>query len=394
MNFNGKTIVIGISGGIAAYKSCEVVSALKKMGADVHIVMTKNAMEFVAPLTFETLSGNRVIFDTFNRDYTWEVEHISLAKKADLLVIAPCTANVAAKLAGGIADDFLTTTAMAMTCPIIIAPAMNTNMMNSAAYQANEKLLSERGVIILKGESGYLACGDIGSGRMAEPHQILELIGKTIFPKRDYEGKTIIITAGGTSEAIDPVRFITNRSSGKMGLELAKASLNRGANVIFVAGSVSVDMPDACEIIRVKSTIEMHDAVMENFSRADIIIKAAAPSDYRVLNERKQKIKSEKLTLELVKNPDIAKAVGKAKGDKKLIIFSAETENLTENASKKLVKKNADMVIANDVTMEGAGFNVDTNIVTIITKDARESFEKMSKCELSDIILDKIAELK
>lgn len=393
MNLKGKTVVIGVTGGIAAYKVCYVVSALKKMGASVHVAMTKNATEFVTPLTFETLSGNRTVVDTFDREFEWEVEHVSLAKKADIFVVAPCSADFAGKLACGIADDFLSTTAMAMKCPIVLVPAMNTNMLSSKAYQNNEKILRERGMLILDSADGYLACGDVGKGRMPEPEVIVDFVVKTLMPKADYAGKTVLITAGGTSEPIDPVRFITNRSSGKMGIALAQKALDRGAEVILVTGSISVPVPDGAERISVTTTQEMYEAVMANLNRADIVIKSAAPSDYKVESVADQKIKGDKITLTLTKNPDIASAVGRQKGDKKLIVFSAETNDCEKNAREKLIKKNADMAVLNDVTKPGAGFNVDTNEVTLITKNAQEQLPIMEKTVLADVLLDRIIKL-
>lgn len=393
MNLSGKSIVIGVSGGIAVYKVCSVVSALRKAGAQVFVAMTKNATEFVSPLTFETLSNNRVTVDTFDRDFEWEVEHISLAKRADLFVVAPMTANFAGKLARGIADDFLSTTAMVMTCPILLAPAMNTNMLNSKAYRENEKILSERGAQFVYGGSGFLACGDNGDGRLAEPDQIVKKIYEMLTPNPDYDGKTVLITAGGTSEPIDPVRFIGNRSSGKMGVALAQKALDRGAKVILITGNISVPTPKGAEIIKVETTAQMYDAVMQNYARADIIIKSAAPADYRVEKVADNKIKATELNLKLVKNPDIAQSVGEVKGDKKLIIFSAETENLIENATAKLIKKHADMVVANNVTQVGAGFNGDTNIVTLITPSEVTPLPLLSKAEVADKILDKAIKL-
>lgn len=393
MNLKGRNVVIGVTGGIAAYKVCYVVSALKKSGANVYVVMTKNATEFVRPLTYETLSGNRVIVDTFDRDFEWEVEHVSLAKKADLFLVAPCTADFAGKLAGGIADDFMSTTAMAMKCPIVLAPAMNTNMLTSAAYKANEEILRSRGVLFIESGSGHLACGDEGKGRLAEPDEIVEFVTKVLSPKQDYAGKTVLVTAGGTSEPIDPVRFITNRSSGKMGVAIAEKALKRGARVILVAGNITVPVPDGVERVNVATTAEMYDAVMNNLPQVDYVVKAAAPADYAVEPYSDKKIKSEVLTLKLKKNPDIAAAVGKVKGDKKLVVFSAETDNCENNAREKMKKKNADMVVLNDVTKPGAGFNTDTNIVTIITNNTKEELPVMEKSAIADVLLDRIIEL-
>lgn len=393
MNLKGKNIVVGVTAGIAAYKVCYVVSALKKAGAEVFVVMTENATQFVRPLTFETLSGNRVIVDTFDRDFEWEVEHVSLAKKADLFLVAPCTADFAGKLANGIADDFLSTTAMAMKCPVVLAPAMNTNMITSAAYMENERVLKERGVLTVESASGYLACGDVGKGRMAEPDEIVEFVKKILIPNPDYANKTVLVTAGGTSEPIDPVRFITNRSSGKMGIAIAQKALARGAKVILITGNISVPVPEGAERINVSTTAEMYDAVMANMKYADVIIKAAAPSDYSVKNYSDNKIKGESITLTLKKNPDIAAAAGKIKGDKKLVIFSAETNDCEKNAREKLLAKNADLAVLNDVTQAGAGFNSDTNIVTFITKDTVEHIPKTEKTVIADMLLDRILKL-
>lgn len=393
MNLKGKNIVVGVTAGIAAYKVCYVVSALKKAGAEVFVVMTENATQFVRPLTFETLSGNRVIVDTFDRDFEWEVEHVSLAKKADLFLVAPCTADFAGKLANGIADDFLSTTAMAMKCPVVLAPAMNTNMITSAAYMENERVLKERGVLTVESASGYLACGDVGKGRMAEPDEIVDFVKKILIPNPDYANKTVLVTAGGTSEPIDPVRFITNRSSGKMGIAIAQKALARGAKVILITGNISVPVPEGAERINVSTTAEMYDAVMANMKYADVIIKAAAPSDYSVKNYSDNKIKGENITLTLKKNPDIAAAAGKIKGDKKLVIFSAETNDCEKYAREKLLAKNADLAVLNDVTQAGAGFNSDTNIVTFITKDTVEHIPKTEKPVIADMLLDRILKL-
>ncbi len=393
MNLSGKNAVVCVTGGIAAYKTCHVVSSLRKAGARVFVVMTKNATEFVTPLTFETLSGNRVIVDTFDRDFEWEVEHVSLAKKADIFIVAPMTADFAAKLARGIADDFASTTALAMKCPMLLAPAMNVNMITAEAYEENEKILRDRGAYFVESGSGFLACGDVGRGRMAEPEQIVKAAFDILVPKPDYDGKTVLVTAGGTSEPIDPVRFITNRSSGKMGVAIASKALDRGAKVILVAGNITVPVPDGIERIDVTTTQEMYDAVLGNLDRADIVVKAAAPADYAVEKISDKKIKSDELTLRLKKNPDIAAAVGKIKGDKKLVIFSAETYDCEANARGKLQKKNADMVVLNDVTKKGAGFNTDTNIVTVITRETKKDFGLLEKTALADLLLDEIGKL-
>lgn len=388
-NYN---VLLGVSGGIACYKACEIVSRLKKLNAGVDVVMTAHATEFVAPLTFETLSNRPVVSNMFDRKKEWEVEHISLAKKADLCIIAPATANIISKLAEGIADDMLTTTYLALKCPIIIAPAMNTNMYENPVVQANLQKLASKGVIIVDSEEGRLACGDVGKGKMAEPVDIVAKAVEVLCPKRDYEGKTVLVTAGATRENIDGVRFITNRSSGKMGIEIAKAAVKRGAKVVLVKGLVQVNIPSyITDVVSVESTKEMYDSVLENYKKCDVIIKAAAPSDYRPKNKIDNKLKGEEITLSLVKNPDIAKAVGKVKGERKLVVFCAETKDLLDSAMQKLADKNADMVVANDVTMQGAGFDSDTNIVTIAKRDGfLKSYPVMPKSRVADIILDEI----
>lgn len=388
-NFN---VLLGVSGGIACYKACEVVSRLKKLNAGVDVVMTKHATEFVAPLTFETLSNRPVVSDMFSREREWEVEHIALAKKADLCIIAPATANIISKLAEGIADDMLTTTYLALKCPVIIAPAMNTNMYENPVIKANLEKLRKSGVIVMDSAEGRLACGDVGKGKMAEPLDIVAKAVEVLCPKRDYAGKRVLVTAGATRENIDGVRFITNRSSGKMGIEIAKAAVKRGAEVVLVKGLVQVGVPSyISKVVAVESTEQMYEAVMANYKDCDVIIKAAAPSDYRPKKKITDKLKGEEITLELVKNPDIAKAVGKEKGERKLVVFCAETRELMESAMKKLADKNADMVVANDVTMQGAGFDSDTNIVTIAKKDGfLKSYPVMPKSRVADVILDEI----
>lgn len=391
----GKTVVLGVTGCIAAYKACEIVSALRKKDANVVVIMTPHATEFVQPLSFETLSGNRVVTDLFDRDFDFEVEHVSLAKKADVFVIAPATANTIGKIANGIADDMLTTTIMACKAPKIVCPAMNTNMYENENTVENIERLKKQGYKIIEPISGRLACGDVGKGKMAESETIVKAIEDTLMPNQDYEGVKMLVTAGSTEEKIDGVRYITNHSSGKMGLAIATAAVARGAEVTLIAGRLSVSVPDIFEkVVRVKSTNDMLEAVMDNYEKCEYIVKAAAPADYRVKNFSVHKIKAQELKLELEKTPDIAKAVGEVKGDRKLIIFSAETDDLIENAKKKLVSKNADMVVANDVTKEGAGFNVDTNIATIITRDGKVfDYDIMPKNRLAEIILDRMLEL-
>ena len=388
----GKTVVVGVCGGIAAYKVCELVSRLKKANADVYVAMTRNATRFVTPLTFETLSGNRVVSDMFDRDFPWEVEHISLAKKADLFVIAPATANIIAKYACGIADDFLSTTLLAAKCPVLVVPAMNTNMLAAASTQENIVKLRSRGVRFMESGDGYLACGDSGKGRLPEPSEIFDRVVGILSVRQDFSGKTVLVTAGATSEPIDPVRVITNRSSGKMGIAICEAVKRRGGKVILIAGHTSVTKSGYDELIETETTAKMFDAVKERLQSCDIVIKAAAPSDYRA-EYSASKIKSETLTLSLKKNPDIARYVGENKGERKLVIFCAESENLKENARRKLKAKHADMVVANDITKKGVGFDVDTNAVTVITKDGEKDFGLMPKTELADLLLDEIAKL-
>ncbi len=391
---SGKNIVLGVTGGIACYKACDIVSRLVKLGACVDVIMTKNATEFVSPKTFESLSHRQVVVDTFQKIEKFEIEHISLAQKADLFLIAPATYNIIGKIANGIADDMLTTTIAAAKRAIkVICPAMNTNMYTNEICISNLKKLKELGFVQVQPISGRLACGDIGVGKMQEPDVIVKKICELLCGKQDLAGKKVLITCGGTEEAIDAVRVITNHSSGKMGIAICKECKKRGAQVTLVAGKVSVKIPELDKVVGVSTTMQMYDAVLDNSKVADYVIMAAAPSDYRPKQVASNKIKSENLVLELVKNPDIAAAVGKNKMDTKLVIFSAETENLIENAKGKLAKKNADMVVANDVTKEGAGFNVDSNIVTIITKNSVKDFDKMSKDDVAKIIVDNMLDL-
>lgn len=390
-----KNVVLGVTGGIACYKACQLVSDLKKKGYSVDVIMTKNACQFVAPLTFETLSARPVVVDTFDRNHPWEVEHISLAKKADIFVIAPATANIIGKIACGIADDMLSTTVMATKSPVLIAPAMNTNMYENAVVQDNIARLKSLGYLFIEPSVGRLACGDVGKGKLAEPSVIEEAIDRILFPKTDLSGKKVLVTAGGTTQPIDGVRCVTNYSSGKMGCAVAAAAAERGADVTLVLGVHTCDKPNGVKIIDVSTTDEMMSAVKDVYYTADIIVMAAAPSDYRPAVEIKNKIKGDKITLEFVKNADIAEFVGKNKKDSQtLVIFAAETENLVQNAKAKLVKKHADMVVANDVTKDGAGFSADTNIVTIISGSESREYEKMSKDKLADIIIDQVLRLR
>lgn len=395
---DGKTIVFGVTGGIAAYKSCEAVSRLKKLGATVCVIMTKNATEFVAPMTFETLSNQPCVVDTFARPERWEVEHVSLAKRADLFVIAPATANIMAKLAHGIADDMLSTTCLATRAPMLIAPAMNTGMWENAATQENLKILQARGMHFVGPEGGYLACGDVGAGRMSEPAQIVERCVQLLTAARDMQGLRVLVTAGPTCENIDPVRFITNRSSGKMGYALAEAALRRGAQVTLVTGPVSLTPPQGAQVEPVRTTEDLLQRMLALAPEQDIVIQAAAPADYRAQQIAPQKLKKQgdgALTLTFVPTPDVAKAVGEGKHDGQILVgFAAETETAVENARKKLDSKHLDMIVANDVTQPGAGFDVDTNIATIITHQQAESLPIMTKKALADEILTRALALR
>ena len=384
-----KRVLLGVTGGIAVYKSVTLVSLLVKAGIDVVVVMTDSACKFVTPLTFETISKNRVITDMFARDFPYEVEHISLAKSADVAVVAPATANFVGKVASGIADDMLTTTFMACKKQKLICPAMNTNMYEDSFFQANLSKLMESGIEVIEPASGMLACGDVGKGRMCEPEKIAEKIKEMLGVTCDYAGKKVLVTAGATCESIDGVRYLSNHSSGKMGVAIADNAISRGAEVLLVVGNTTCNIPSYINTVKVTDTQSMFDVVTAHAKEFDYVIKAAAPADYRPKKVYDNKVKEQSLILELEKTPDIAYAVGQDKGNCKLIIFSAETENLIENAKGKLKKKNADMVVANDVTQKGAGFNVDTNIVTIITNDEETSYEMMSKSALAEIILDK-----
>lgn len=388
----GKHVVLGVSGGIAAYKSCELVSRLKKLGADVHVIMTRNAEEFVAPLSFETLSDNKVVRGMFEEREEHDVRHVALAKLADVFVVAPATANVIAKFARGIADDMLSTTWLASDAPKLVAPAMNTAMYDDEATQDNISLLKERGVMFVEPGVGRLACGDTGRGKMAEPADIAERIQEILRPVRDFEGKRVLVTSGATEEYIDGVRVITNHSSGKMGCALAEAAAERGAEVVLVHGRMSVPVPEGvAKAVRVHTTLEMMDAVLAETEAADVIVMAAAPADYRPKETFTSKLKSETLTMEFVKNPDIAKAVGERKGGRKLVVFSAETDGLIDNAKKKVASKNADFAVANDVTKEGAGFYCDTNIASLVGRNGEvRECGLMTKRELADVILDAV----
>lgn len=392
----GKCVVLGVTGGIAAYKAAEVVSRLGKMGAKVRVVMTQNATRFITPITLQTLSGQRVYVDTF--DESWEIGHIALAKEADLLLIAPATANILGKMAAGIADDLLSTTAMAVhgRAPILCAPAMNSGMWRSPANQQNIETLTRRGVQWVGPARGHLACGDDGVGRMSDPEEIVKAVCGVLLRKQDFAGKRILVTAGPTREMLDPVRFLSNRSTGRMGYEIAAAARDRGALVTLVSGPVALSAPAGVEMVSILSTLDLYEAVTSRAPEMDAVIQAAAPADFRpkAYSDRKIKKDGNAMTLELEPNPDIAAQLGRQKHPHQLLVaFAAETNDMLENAQKKLKKKNADMVVANDVTMPGAGFAGNTNQVVLIGQDFVKPLPMMSKRETADAILDQMADM-
>ncbi len=392
-----KNILIGVTGGIAAYKVVEVASRLKKSGANVRVMMTAAATEFVSPRTFEEITGNAVFVEMFGDAAHFHVAHIALADFADLILIAPATANFLAKAAHGIADDLLTTTILASDKPLLIAPSMNTKMFLNPATQENLRILKARGVKILEPAIGELACGTSGKGRLPEPVEIYAVVDKFFTSEQILSGKKVIVTAGGTVEAIDPVRYIGNRSSGRMGYEIASSALNSGAEVVLISGKAEIAPPNGLkEFIKVESALKMREEVLKRFESTDCVIMSAAVADYRVKTPAAQKIKkdSENLTLELVKNPDILRELGSIKKNQVLVGFAAETQNILEYANKKLVEKNLDFIVANDVTLEGAGFGVSTNIASIIWRNGSvESFSKMSKADLAEKIVARVADL-
>ena len=392
-----KTVVIGVSGGIAVYKTLDVVSRLRKLGVNVNVIMTKSATEFVTPLSFQSLSQNYVVCDMFEDPKTWDVEHISLAKRADVFLIAPATANVIGKIANGIADDMLTTTVMATKAKVLIAPAMNTNMYENPILQRNINTVKELGYNFVEPESGRLACGDTGKGKLASPETIVDEVVKLLSKGQDLKGKSIIVTAGPTVESIDPMRYITNRSTGKMGYSIAKEAIERGADVTLITGPTNLTPPQNLKkLVKIESAKDMYEAVLANLDENDVVIKSAAVADYKPKNYSNKKIKKsdDDLVIELDRNKDIAQEIGKIKNNKILVGFAAETNDLIENASLKIKKKNLDFIVANDLTKEGAGFGVDTNIVKIIDKEGNiTEYPKMKKEEVANIILDKIKEL-
>ena len=390
---SGKTVLLGVTGSIAAYKIASLASALKKLDADVHVLMTKNAVNFINPITFESLTGNKCLVDTFDRNFQFQVEHVSIAKKADVVMVAPASANVIGKIAHGIADDMLTTTIMACKCPVYIAPAMNTNMYENPILQDNIDILKKFGYHVIDPACGYLACGDTGAGKMPEPEVLLSYITKEIAYEKDLAGKKILITAGPTQEAIDPVRYITNHSSGKMGYALAKMAMLRGAEVTLVSGQTAITPPPFVNFVSIVSAKDMFDAVTACSNEQDIIIKAAAVADYRPSSVSDEKIKKsdDQMSIALERTDDILKYLGEHKKEKQFLCgFSMETSNMISNSRAKLVKKNLDMIAANCLKVEGAGFQGDTNVLTLITQNEEVSLDLMSKEDAANIILDKI----
>ena len=392
----GKTVLLGITGSIAAYKIAYLASALHKLHADVHVLMTENATNFINPITFETLTGNKCLVDTFDRNFQFQVEHVSIAKKADIVMIAPASANVIGKIANGLADDMLTTTVMACRCQKLFAPAMNTAMYENPIVQDNIRKLKHYGYEVITPASGYLACGDTGAGKMPEPETLLEYILRETAFEKDLSGKKVLVTAGPTQEAIDPVRCLTNHSSGKMGYAIAKMAMLRGAEVTLVSGPTAIEPPLFVKVLSVTSARDMFEAVTGVSDQQDIIIKAAAVADYRPkqVSEDKVKKKDDQVSIELERTDDILKYLGQHKKDGQFLCgFSMETKNMIGNSRAKLEKKNLDMVAANNLKVEGAGFQGDTNVLTLITQDEEVSLPLMSKEDAALKILDKIISL-
>lgn len=392
----GKTIVVGVTGGIAAYKAAELVRLLVKDGAFVRVIMTKNAQEFITPLTLQTLSGNPVATETFNLTQESEIGHIRLADTADLILIAPASADVIGKLAHGIADDLLTTVLLATMAPVLVAPAMNVHMYAHPAVQENIRILGQRSYRFIEPNEGFLACGYEGKGRLAEPEDIVEEV-RSALTKKDLCNERIIVTAGPNAEPIDPVRFITNRSTGKMGFAMARVAWRRGANVTLISGPTSLAPPRGVRFCSVRTALEMQQAIMSSYSDATMVISAAAIADYRPTHIAPQKIKKQEgdFSIELTRNPDILAGLSQQKGNRLLVGFATETENVLQNAMRKLQKKNLDMIVANDVTQEGAGFAHDTNIVTLIDRSERmETLPLMSKDEVAYTVYDRLLTLR
>lgn len=391
--FENKSIIIGVSGGIAAYKTAYLVSALSKTEADVNVIMTENACEFISPLVFETLTGNKCYVDTFDRNFKFDVEHISLAKKADIFMIAPATANVIAKIANGIADDMLTTTFLASKCKKIVSPAMNTAMFENQITQDNIAKLKKYGIGVVEPQNGLLACGDTGAGKMPEPDFLFDVIEREIAREKDMLGKKVLVTAGATMESLDPVRFLTNHSSGKMGFAIAKEAMLRGAEVTVVKANTTAEIPNFVKIVEVSSAKDMFGAVTALSDQQDIIVKAAAVADYTPESYVDSKIKKKdgELSIPLKRTKDILKYLGENKKEGQFLCgFSMETDNMLENSKAKLRKKNADMIVANNLRDAGSGFKTDTNAVTLITRDGHRSLELKSKAEVAKEIFDEI----
>ena len=393
----GKTVLLGVTGSIAAYKIAYLASTLKKLHAQVHVLMTQNATNFINPITFETLTGNKCLVDTFDRNFQFSVEHVSIAKQADVVMIAPASANVIGKLAHGIADDMLTTTIMECKCKKIVSPAMNTNMYENPIVQDNLAILQHYGYEVIEPASGYLACGDTGAGKMPEPEMLLDYILREIAKEKDLLGRKVLVTAGPTQEAIDPVRYITNHSSGKMGYALAKAAMLRGADVTLVSGPCAIEPPPFVKLVPVVTAKEMFDAVTSVSFEQDIIIKAAAVADYRPANVYEDKVKKheEQMSIKLEKTDDILGYLGEHRLPGQFLCgFSMETQNMLGNSRAKLGKKHLDMVAANNLKVAGAGFQGDTNVLTLITQDEDVSLQLMSKEDAANVILDKILSIQ
>ena len=393
MMLQGKTILLGVTGSIAAYKAAALASMLKKLHADVHVLMTKNAVNFINPITFETLTGNKCLIDTFDRNFEFSVEHVSLSKKADLALIAPASANVIGKMANGIADDMLTTTLLACTCKILVSPAMNTRMYENPIVQHNLEKLRRYGMAVIDPANGYLACGDIGPGKMPEPEVLLNYILKEVALPKDMQGLNVLVTAGPTQEAIDPVRYITNHSTGKMGYALARCCMLRGANVTLVTGKTALEPPPFVNVVQVVSAAEMFDAVVSRSAQQNIIIKAAAVADYHPAVTADEKIKKSdgNMSISLVRTQDILAYLGEHKRKGQFLCgFAMETQNLLENATDKLRRKHADMIVANSLRTAGAGFGTDTNVTTVLTEDGRTELGLLSKEETANRILNEI----
>ncbi|MBO5227388.1 MAG: bifunctional phosphopantothenoylcysteine decarboxylase/phosphopantothenate--cysteine ligase CoaBC [Lachnospiraceae bacterium] len=389
----GKHVVLAVTGSIAAYKIANLASMLKKLHADITVLMTENATNFINPITFETLTGNKCLIDTFDRNFQYSVEHVSLAKLADVVMVAPASANVIGKIANGIADDMLTTTVMTCNCKKIIAPAMNTQMYMNPIVQDNMDKLKRFGYEVITPDTGYLACGDVGAGKMPSESVLLQYILRECALPKDMEGLNVLVTAGPTMEKIDPVRFISNHSTGKMGYALARNCMLRGANVTLVTGKTNIEPPMFVNVVNIVSAEDMYNAVVDNFDAQDIVIKAAAVADYKPKNPADEKVKKKDgdLAIELERTKDILKTIGEKKTSRQFLCgFSMETENMLENSKAKLKKKNLDMIVANNLKVQGAGFGTDTNVVTIITEDEVKELEIMSKDDVAGVIVDNI----